>query len=76
MGNGFKLREEGFRLDLRKKFFMMRVVKHCHRLPGEVVDGQCFILGSVQGQVGWGSEHHDLAENVPPYFRDFLLDDL
>ena len=37
-GNGFKSKEERFRLDMRKKFFTMRVVKPCPRLPGEVVD--------------------------------------
>jgi len=37
-GNGSKLKEGRLRLDIRKKFFTMRVVKHQNRLPREAMD--------------------------------------
>jgi len=46
-GNGFKVKEEKFRLDV--KFFTIRVVRHWHGLPRDEMD--------TQGQVGRGCEH-------------------
>jgi len=38
LNNGFKMKEGSFRLDTKKKFFTMRVVRYWQRLPRKATD--------------------------------------
>ncbi|KFR12986.1 hypothetical protein N306_11108, partial [Opisthocomus hoazin] len=46
--NSSKLKECKFILDIRKKFFTMRVVKHWNRLPREAVDAPSLAVFKVR----------------------------
>jgi len=66
-GNGSKLKDGRFRLDIRKKFFTMRVVKHCNMLPREGVASPS--LEAFKARLDGALSHPGLVKDVPAHGR-------
>jgi len=70
-GDGCKLKEGRFRLDIRKKFFTMRVVKHWNMLPREAVAAPSLAvfkarLDGALSNLGWWKMSLLMAGGMEP----------
>jgi len=71
-GNGSKLKEGRFRLDIRKKFFTVRVVRPWPRLPREAVAAPSLAafkarLDGALSNLGWWKTSLLMAGGLEPY---------
>lgn len=64
-GNIFKLNEGRFKLDIRKKFFTMKVLRCLNGFPRGVVNASSAEV--FKDRVGWDFEQCDLVEDVPAH---------
>ena len=75
-GNGFKLNEGRFSLDIKKKFFTMKVLRHWHITQVVQRCGGHLTSGNFQGKAGSDPKQPDRATHVAVHCRGVGLDDL
>jgi len=54
-GNGFKLKEGRFTLQIRKKFFTVRVARHWNRLPREAAGAPSLAVFKARLDGAWSN---------------------